>query len=157
MTESYAFSDGFYIWRFRNLCWFALGRKVPFYKMKKNRIIAGILRKSYSFTHILLKQSHERMLVMSKFAYGTRIATIIYLGHSRMRISKFITYNIILNIILVGFVLGLSWFTGRGIGDYDSVVDNLKIIGISFLVIIIAIIILERKVKKLVTALALKN
>jgi membrane protein DedA with SNARE-associated domain len=67
---------------------------------------------------ILVKFSDKNKLVfliLSKFIYGTRAASALFLGARKMNFAYFITIDILAVLIWESVMLPLAWLSGKGI------------------------------------------
>lgn len=75
----------------------------------------------------------NRILIFSKFVYGTRIATILYSGYRKITYETFLKYNFIgsflwlILITLLGYGIGLSW---QRLAEYNDYIKYLALFGV---------------------------
>lgn len=56
-------------------------------------------------------------LLVVKFLYGFRIATIIFLGLRRLSLALFLPFELLGVTIFVSILFGVGWVTGKGVYD----------------------------------------
>lgn len=76
---------------------------------------------SERYKHVVDKIEHITgnkpflILLFIKFLYGTRILTILYLAHRKMRLATFLLFDTIGTFIWLVAMLGIGWLAGRGV------------------------------------------
>ena len=98
------------------------------------------------------KKSDFQVLFITKFLYGSRLPTIIYLSRERLKIKSFLGYSLITNFIWVSLIFLIGWSAGKGISLATNISNNLVLylilIGIILLVFTIFIRLLSEVTKK---------
>lgn len=80
-------------------------------RIGKMKMFSGIYKKARS---IKLRRKVPLIVFASKFVYGTRAATIVFLGIKKYSLKSYLIYNT-LSIIAWSFImLPLGWLAGRG-------------------------------------------
>jgi len=94
-------------------------------------------------------------LLATKFLYGFRIITIMYLSRERMNLIKFVFYSAIVDAIWISVVSSIGWFSGKGIKFALLVSNNLivsfALLGIVLIVFVILMGIISNKLRKWLT------
>ncbi len=100
---------------------------------------------------------YGKFLIMSKFLYGTRIATLVASGYKRVAYRKFLFFNLIsitiwiFIVVILGYLMGYSW---NYLEKYNSYARYFVIFGILLLFIIRLIlnkfVIIKAKIKEYV-------
>jgi membrane protein DedA with SNARE-associated domain len=110
----------------------------PFYKLNKYARVNKISANLDSFIQKATKQSMARMLLYTKFIFGTRILTSLYLGYKRVKPGKFIFNNAVIWAILVTIFISFGYFAGE---SFKFITDTFKsmTLAIAFLLLLIII------------------
>ncbi len=132
--------------------WYFLGKSKLIYWLMNKKIIS----KTFLYWDKLLNKATEKsdfqVLFFTKFLYGTRILTLMYLSNVRLKFKSFILYNIIANFVWVSTILLIGWSAGKGISLAADISNNLILylflIGIILMTFTILIRILSKLVKK---------
>lgn len=115
-----------------DLMWYSLGRSRIFNWIIKRKSVSKI----YYYWDKLLNKSTKgnnfQALLITKFLYGLRLPTIMYLARERMKLKSFFFYTLIVDAIWVSAILIIGWFAGKGISLATNLSDNI----ILFLVLI---------------------
>ncbi len=120
---------------------------VFFFSLEKTRFVKRIKEWKYFSkgyekldAHIgkLTKDRHIHTLFYTKFIYGTRIVTLIFLGLKEIKYSKFFKYNIVVTIIWALIVIPLGYLAGKG---YQIIVDVFRSVELGLLFILILVIV----------------
>ncbi len=67
------------------------------------------------------------ILLFIKFLYGTRILTILYLAHRKLRFLTFLVFDFLGTILWLAVMVGIGWLAGRGIVNVLPQVKNIQI------------------------------
>jgi membrane protein DedA with SNARE-associated domain len=129
---------------------FALGRIKFFVKLlsrerfseRAKRIEDKLL--SYTRNNLFLT------LLYTKFIYGASIPTLIYLGSRKKALTKFIYYDLLVEIIFVPIVVFIGWLSGKGFGLATMIFSDLRVLIPILLLIISAISLFIRWINKIV-------
>lgn len=108
-----------------DLIWYFIGNSSIFKRIIKLKWISKIYYKWGKILNKSTKNNNFNALLFTKFLYGLRLATIMYLARERMKIKSFIYYSIIVNFIWVLTITTIGWLTGKGISIATSITDNL--------------------------------
>ena len=93
------------------------------------------------FERAVEKISHNRiflLLLVTKFIYGTRVLTLLYLGVKKVPHKKFIIYDFIVVFTYLIPVVILGWLAGSG---FKFIMTVFKSIQIGLLLLVIAVIV----------------
>lgn len=74
-------------------------------------------------------------LLVSKFTYGIRIVSIMYLGRRGIKFSRFFIYNLIITPLLIGIISLIGWLAGKGLLEATKTVTSFKVL--VFLILIL--------------------
>ncbi len=109
-----------------DIVWFLVGKSSLIQKLRTSRL-ATHRRAMKIRTHLrnIIKNRFFRFLLISKFTYGTRIASVIYLGH-KISFRKFFWYDIASCSIIVSLMLSISWLYGKGLWTLTSNINNVN-------------------------------
>jgi membrane protein DedA with SNARE-associated domain len=102
--------------------WFLLGR----HTLGRMNFFQRFLSRYERIKHFLKKISNRPfiLLFITKFIYGTRIFTIMYVGMEGLSLLKFIGYNIFVVGAWLPIVIGIGWLTGKGVSQVANVYEN---------------------------------
>lgn len=121
--------------------WFFVGRSRMVTRLKEHRYFKVHSERARDFISNKFKGNHFVLLMSTKFLYGLRLVTIMYLGR-RMKFRKFIIYNLVVAAIWTAAIVGLGWFAGQGIGwlwdtykDVQMIIATIIIIAIVFYIL----------------------
>jgi membrane protein DedA with SNARE-associated domain len=102
----------------------------------------GLIARPYRrFERAVEKISREKiflLLLATKFIYGTRILTLLYLGIKKIPHRKFIIYDCIVVFTYLIPVIGLGWVAGSG---FRLAITIFKSVQIGLLVIVVGVIV----------------
>lgn len=132
--------------------WYFLGKSKVFDWLVRRKLISKVYFNLGKLLNTVTKNNDLQVLFFTKFLYGTRIPTLMYLSKERLTLKPFLFYNIITNIIWVPIVLLIGWSAGKGISLATNISNNLALylflIGITLLIFTILIRILSEVVKE---------
>ncbi len=138
-----------------DIIWFFLGRTKLFNWLIKRKIFSKVY---YHFDKTLdkvTKGNDFKALLFTKFLYGLRIITIMYLARERMKFKQFLKYSLIIVGIWTIVVCSLGFAAGQGVKIALIISNNLTLtlilFGITIILFNILIRILSEEVKKLLT------
>ncbi len=92
--------------------WFLLGH----YSKRRNNFVHRLYERHVNLIPLLHRWEKRPfiLLFVTKFIYGTRIFTILYVAFRGMSFKKFMFYIIPCILILQAVVIGGGWLAGRG-------------------------------------------
>jgi len=128
-----------------DLFFFSIGKFKLFSSFKKFERIMKISKKVDKIVSRLSKESPIRALLYTKFIFGTRIATLIYLGIKDITYKKFIKSDFIVGILWMSIVVSIGWFAGSSFRLIIKILGNIQI-ALGFLVLFIVIIFIIFKI-----------
>jgi membrane protein DedA with SNARE-associated domain len=98
-----------------------------------------VLKFSHRFEHIskrseaLLKRLDElyanqpfRALLVSKFIYGTRFLTVVYLSLERVSALRFLVMNFLSTFLWLVSIVAIGWFAGKSIFNLIPIISDVK-------------------------------
>ncbi len=118
--------------------WFLIGKNLPSKKFNKIKNFHPAFKKAEKHLNRIAGKSKFKTLLITKFIYGARIASIIYLGRKNLALTRFIIYNLIISGFIVFLAIGIGWLAGKGIGNYIDLFENARILLTFFIILIIA-------------------
>lgn len=120
----------------RDTLLYFIGFLRPLYKLNKYARVNRISANLDSFVQKTTKQSMARMLLYTKFIFGTRILTSLYLGYKRVKPSKFLFNNTLIWAILVTIFISIGYFAGE---SFIFIMETFKsmTLAIAFLLLLI--------------------
>lgn len=120
---------------FADVSWFLLGRhgvqKRKFFQKYQRRF-----EKASKFFRRIAK-SEMGILLTTKFIYGTRIFSIIFLSIEGVALSRFVKLNSLVTFIWLSCIVFLGWMIGRGSALFLNLSQHRFYIGAGILLIII--------------------
>jgi len=125
-----------------DLFFFLIGRLRIVKNLSEVERIARMYGKLDKIISKLTKESTILALFYTKFIFGTRILTLIYLGIKRTKIKDFVLSIIIVIILWMSVVVSIGFFAGVAFFRILEIFKNLQlaIIFIVFLVVMLLII-----------------
>ncbi|MBI2674085.1 MAG: hypothetical protein HYX23_02275 [Candidatus Zambryskibacteria bacterium] len=146
------------------LIFFYLGIMVSdtlWYMLGKSRIFAWLIRLKFissAYEHwgrlldVTTRKNDFQALFMTKFFYGFRIATIMYLARERLSFRDFFKYSLLSNFVWVGFISALGWATGKGIKTVTYFSGNITLevflVGVVLVLFMVIMRVASIRVKK---------
>lgn len=125
--------------------WYYLGRIIPTGRIKRLAIIQKSLPKIEIIKN-LFKEDGLKILIISKFVYGTRILTQMLCGKMKIPYFKYITVNSIAIFLWINIIFVLTYLTEKGL----SISHITYSAEISIGLILILIIIIYKWIKKII-------
>lgn len=159
ILSSHGFLNPYYLFIFfyfgvlvSDSIWFFIGKSKLFNWLVQRKFLS----KAYSHWDRLLnsvtKKSDFQALFITKFLYGSRLPTIMYLARERLKIKSFLVYSLITNFIWVSLILLIGWSAGKGISLATNISNNLVLylvlIGVTLLIFTLLIRLLSEATKK---------
>ena len=134
---------------FADCLWFLLGRIKLFNKNKILRKIVKKYKKIEKKIERFGKNNDFAIIFVTKFLYGTRIITAIYVGlNKRLKFGRFLLYDSISTIIWLTSMIAIGWLAGKGV---EWIVHLYKSLGLALTILIglvILFVLLEKKLNK---------
>jgi len=126
---------------FAEILWFFVGRFRIFRKLSLFSLRRGEKRVIKGLREIASK-NYFASLLATKFIYGTRILSLVYLGSSGERFGKFLRVNIPAIFIWSAVLMPLGWLAGRGAVNIPGIFSNIfkfvfMILALAFLIYLI--------------------
>ena len=122
-----------------DLFFFFIGRIRIIRNLKKYKKITHVSKKMDKFVTKLSRGSPFLALFYTKFIFGTRIATLIYLGYKRISLKRFLLSDIGVGLLWMSIVVSLGWFAGS---SFNLILDLFKNVQIALLFLIIFAVII---------------
>ncbi len=82
------------------------------------------------FVYIMNRYGHKKPLVtmlITKFVYGTRIVTMIYMAREKLNFSRFMVYNVIITFIWMSVVTAVGLAIGVSVSAFISSVKIVEL------------------------------
>lgn len=129
----------FYLWiLLSDFLWYLLWKSSFFDWFVNRKYISKLYFRWHKIISSISKKSSFKTLLITKFIYGIRIPTIMYLSKEGLKSWPFFTYTIITNLIWTPIVLLIWYYAWKWVSIATNFSDNL----ILFLTLIGVIIIL---------------
>ncbi len=137
--------------------YFAIARLKFFHKLNKIKKFPKTFKKTDEIIKKLSNKSIFLTLLYSKFIYGVRTLTVLFLGYKKIKWKKFIVAECFVMLIVMSIIVPVGWFAGKG---YKIAIDIFRSIEIAITIIVISLVlfflakktinkILNRKKKKI--------
>lgn len=108
--------------------------------------------KSYKqFVYIMNKYGHKNPFVtmfITKFIYGTRIITLVYMAREKLKFGKFIVYNLLVTFVWMSVITALGLMIGASVSASISMFKRVEIGVILFLFFSFLIYVVNMRIKK---------
>ncbi|OGD66696.1 hypothetical protein A2442_00215 [Candidatus Campbellbacteria bacterium RIFOXYC2_FULL_35_25] len=135
-----------------DILWYYAGKSRIFSWLIKIRFIS----KAYGHWGKLLnkatKENDFQALLITKFLYGFRLPTIMYLSRERLSLKSFLKYSLITDFVWTGTILSIGWLAGKGIGAAtyfsNNIIFYVFLIGLVLTFFTILMRIISNKVKR---------
>jgi len=127
-----------------DIFFFFIGKTKLINKIKDWKHFSKGYSKTDKFVGKLTKEKHILALFYTKFIYGTRIVTLIFLGLRGTKYSQFFKYNIIITILWAMIVIPLGYLAGKGYIIILNIFRSVEL-GLLFLLIFIILFFLIKK------------
>ncbi len=128
--------------------WFLLTKLNFWKKVKRWNKFYDKYKKIDERIQRLGKRSDLTVLIITKFLYGTRILTIIYVGLKKISFRKFLLYDGIATVFWIIAMAGIGYATGKGFQIILNVFKNVQLALALLIVIIIIFIVLDKWINK---------
>ncbi|MFH1901981.1 MAG: hypothetical protein ABIK26_07010 [Candidatus Omnitrophota bacterium] len=123
---------------------FSLGRIDLFHKFKKIEKLTKLYKKADNLIMKVSKKSTFLTILYSKFIYGTRIFTLVYLSSKKTKWQKFLVSELLALMVWMSITVVIGWFAGASIKQFSLAFKNTGLT-IALLVIFIILIIMMKK------------
>ncbi|OHA21546.1 MAG: hypothetical protein A2849_03935 [Candidatus Taylorbacteria bacterium RIFCSPHIGHO2_01_FULL_51_15] len=80
-----------------------------------------------------------RVLLISKFVYGTRILTILYLSLEKLSVVRFLLVNLLSTFVWLVGVVAVGWLAGKSIVNVIPVLSDAKYV--LFIIVLLVLIV----------------
>ncbi len=128
---------------------FSLAKLKFFHKFKKIERITRLYEKADKFIVKVSKKSTFLTILYSKFIYGTRIFTLVYLSSKKTRWKKFILSEFLVLIAWMSITVTVGWFAGVSIKQLSAIFKNIEFTLLLLLILIIFIIGVKKWIQKI--------
>lgn len=133
--------------------WFYIGYKGFGKKMESRSGFQKNLRRVERVIEKITKDNHFMTLLLTKFLYGTRIITIIYLSREKLKFWEYTKLNSIVSLFWLVIIVPMGALAGRGSYNFINIFKDTQK---TLLLILIAVIILYI-IRLLINKLILKK
>lgn len=127
---------------------FSLAKLKFFHRFKRIERLTRLYEKADKFIIKISKESTFLTILYSKFIYGTRIFTLVYLSSKKVQWKKFILSDFLVFIVWMSIVVAVGWFAGSSIKKLTSTFKNIEFTLLLLLVFIIFIIVIKKWIQK---------
>ena len=127
---------------------FLIGKSKMVNRLHKWRKFSEKYKKIDMFVGKVTKEKHILLLFYTKFIYGTRIVSLLFLGLKGIKTLRFLVVSLFTVVIWSSIILIIGWLAGRGFSIILTVFKSLSL-AVSFVVLFIILLwLLKRKVEK---------
>ena len=123
--------------------WFFIGRSSLISRLQNLKKFKTSSNKARKFIDKKVNGNNFRLLMSTKFLYGLRIASIMYLGR-RIKFKTFLLYDIVVAAVWTIVIVGFGWLAGQGIGWLWDTYKNVQMLIVIALCTIIVLYILKK-------------
>jgi membrane protein DedA with SNARE-associated domain len=116
---------------------YALGRMKIVQNISSFKRFASLSKKYKSLILKLNKKGTLNLLFTTKFIFGTRILTLLYLGFRRTKLLEFFISDLIVGLFWMVIVVSLGWFSGS---SFYLILNIFKNVQVALLVIVLLIL-----------------
>ncbi len=119
-----------------DLTWFLLGR----HGIKEHRLFKRH-QNNYNKISLFIRKISKNdfvLLLITKFIYGTRIFSIIYLSLEGVSVTKFFRMNFLVILVWLPVIVGGGFMIGRGSSLFSDIHKHPIYLSISILLLVIA-------------------
>lgn len=127
---------------------FSFAKLKRFEKVKKTERLTKIYEKVDTFIIKVSKGSTFLAILYSKFIYGTRIMTLVYLSSKKVRWQEFIVSDFLVLMVWMSITVTVGWFVGTSVKQLGSIFKNLEFTLLLLLVFIIFVIFIKKWIEK---------
>ncbi len=132
---------------------YALGRMKVIQNLSNSKRFTSLSKKYEPLILKLNKKGTLNLLFTTKFIFGTRILTLLYLGFRKTKVLEFLISDLIVGVFWMVIVVSLGWFSGS---SFYLILNIFKNVQIALLVIVILVLILVG-IKKWISGRILKK
>lgn len=103
------------------------------------------------FVYIMNKYGHKNPFVtmlITKFIYGTRVVTMIYMAREKLKFTRFMIYNVIITFIWMSVVTALGLAIGASVSALISNVKRVELGIILFFLLFFVVYFINIRIKK---------
>lgn len=121
--------------------WFFAGPSLFRFAHRFERIAAkseAVIKK----VDILYGDQPFRALLVSKFVYGTRVLTVIYLSFKQISAARFLILNLLGTFVWLTAIVAIGWLAGKSIVNLIPILSDVKYA----LLLVVALIVLLKVV-----------
>jgi len=133
-----------------DIIWFLIGRWKIIHNIHNIEKFSNIYQKIDSFIIELSNESLFRTILYSRFLYGARTLTLIYLGLKKADFKKVVASLFAIHLVAVSLVVVVGWYAGKGFIKLLDIFENVKAIITFGILLLIIIILLRRGINKFV-------
>lgn len=127
---------------------FSLAKLKFFQKFKRIEKLTRLYEKADKFIIKISKESTFLTILYSKFIYGTRIFTLVYLSSKKVQWKKFILSEFLVLIVWMSITVAVGWFVSASIQQLSSIFKNIEFTLLLLLICVIFIIMIKKWIQK---------
>ena len=123
---------------------FSIGRFKLVHNFEKLEKHSPVYQRIDKFISKLTNESPFLALMYTKFIYGARLLTLIYLGLKKISLKQFLVSNFIVDLIWMSVIIMLGWLAGSGFKFVLDVFKNVQA-AIGLVIVFVIILLIGRK------------
>lgn len=133
---------------FCNLLMYFLGRIGAFKFIKRFKTIALFLKKSEAKANRHSKGKIEKSLFFSKFVMGGRLILGAFLGHRKIKFSKFLFNMLFVEILWAMIAIGFGLFFNESYEFFSRIIKGIALISFSLISLFFGVYYTKHKIKQ---------
>jgi membrane protein DedA with SNARE-associated domain len=127
--------------------WFFIGLKFIGKRLKKDKNLQIYLYVGEFFERFF-KNKDFLAILLTKFLYGTRIITTIYMANKKLRFLRFLLYDLIANLWWVVLIGAIGWLFALGVETAYVLFKNAQIAILLLVILLIGFFYIQKKINK---------
>jgi membrane protein DedA with SNARE-associated domain len=131
-----------------DLLFFAAAQSKIFVKLAKK---LGLKENKIKILNLILKTTRKNFfftLIIAKFIYGVRDATVLYYAHHEKKLKKYLVNTLSAEFLWLSTILSVGWLAGRGFSEILKVLKGLEKALLFIILILISSLILHQIITK---------
>ena len=136
---------------------FFAGRLKFVHNFHKLERFSKAYRKADRFISQLSKENIFLVILYSKFIYGARILTLVYLGLKKAKIWIVIVSLLIIHFFTILIIVSAGWFAGKGFNHVMSIYKDVKIAVIALILLVILYYFLKKAITYYVSKVKIRK
>ncbi|MFH1451968.1 MAG: VTT domain-containing protein [archaeon] len=131
--------------------WFFIGKIEGLNYFKRYEVVSKNYSRAKKFISKHTGDNEFFILLSTKFFYGIRVVALAYVGRKKMKFSKFLFYNSIVNIVWILTFAIVGFFAGKGISMFLNIYENVSFLLVLFFGILVFLYVIKNIIKRLIS------